>query len=42
MSHEFRAKLRDVNEIEGRRKAFLFEILNGNRDDQDLALEPRR
>ena len=26
MSREFRSKLRDVNEIEGRRKAFLFEF----------------
>src|SRR5437762_9095016 len=41
MSHEFRAKLRDVNEIEGRRKAFLFEILNGIATIKTLALEPR-
>jgi subfamily B ATP-binding cassette protein HlyB/CyaB len=41
MSHEFRIKLRDVNEIEGRRKAFLFEILNGIATIKTLALEPR-
>jgi ATP-binding cassette, subfamily B, bacterial HlyB/CyaB len=41
MSHEFRAKLRDVNDIEGRRKAFLFEILNGIATIKTLALEPR-
>jgi ATP-binding cassette, subfamily B, bacterial HlyB/CyaB len=41
MSHEFRSKLRDVNEIEGRRKAFLFEILNGIATIKTLALEPR-
>jgi subfamily B ATP-binding cassette protein HlyB/CyaB len=41
MSREFRAKLRDVNEIEGRRKAFLFEILNGITTIKTLALEPR-
>lgn len=40
MSHEFRVKLRDVNEIEGRRKAFLFEILNGIDTTKTLALEP--
>jgi hypothetical protein len=37
MSREFRLKLRDVNEIEGRRKAFLFEILPRPRPSrQDL------
>ena len=41
MSREFRDKLRDVNEIEGRRKAFLFEILNGIDTIKTLALEPR-
>ena len=41
MSHEFRGKLNDVNEIEGRRKAFLFEILNGISTIKTLALEPR-
>jgi ATP-binding cassette subfamily B protein len=41
MSHEFRLKLRDVNDIEGRRKAFLFEILNGIDTIKTLALEPR-
>jgi ATP-binding cassette, subfamily B, bacterial HlyB/CyaB len=41
MSHEFRVKLLDVNEIEGRRKAFLFEILNGINTIKSLALEPR-
>ena len=41
MSREFRVKLRDVNEIEGRRKAFLFEILNGIMTIKTLALEPR-
>jgi ATP-binding cassette subfamily B protein len=41
MSREFRLKLRDVNEIEGRRKAFLFEILNGITTIKTLALEPR-
>ena len=41
MSREFRLKLRDVNEIEGRRKAFLFEILNGIATIKALALEPR-
>jgi len=41
MSHEFRRKLRDVNEMEGRRKAFLFEILNGIATIKTLALEPR-
>jgi ATP-binding cassette, subfamily B, bacterial HlyB/CyaB len=41
MSREFRLKLRDVNEIEGRRKAFLFEILNGIATIKTLALEPR-
>jgi ATP-binding cassette, subfamily B, bacterial HlyB/CyaB len=34
-------KLRDVNDIEGRRKAFLFEILNGIMTIKTLALEPR-
>jgi ATP-binding cassette subfamily B protein len=33
--------LRDVNEIEGRRKGFLFEILNGIDTIKTLALEPR-
>ncbi len=41
MSREFRIKLRDVNDIEGRRKAFLFEILNGVETIKTLALEPR-
>jgi ATP-binding cassette subfamily B protein len=41
MSREFRTKLRDVNDIEGRRKAFLFEILNGIATIKTLALEPR-
>jgi subfamily B ATP-binding cassette protein HlyB/CyaB len=41
MSREFRIKLRDVNDIEGRRKAFLFEILNGIDTIKTLALEPR-
>ena len=41
MSREFRLKLRDVNEIEGRRKAFLFEILTGIETIKTLALEPR-
>jgi ATP-binding cassette subfamily B protein len=41
MSHEFRLKLREVNDIEGRRKAFLFEILNGVETIKTLALEPR-
>src|SRR6185437_6590801 len=41
MSREFRLKMRDVNEIEGRRKAFLFEILNGIATIKALALEPR-
>src|SRR5215469_17362300 len=41
MSREFRIKLRDVNDIEGRRKAFLFEILNGILTIKTLALEPR-
>src|SRR5579863_5204839 len=41
MSREFRLKLREVNEIEGRRKAFLFEILNGIATIKTLALEPR-
>ena len=41
MSRDFRAKLGDVNEIEGRRKAFLFEILNGISTIKTLALEPR-
>jgi ATP-binding cassette subfamily B protein len=41
MSHTFRGKLNDVNEIEGRRKAFLFEILNGISTIKTLALEPR-
>jgi ATP-binding cassette, subfamily B, bacterial HlyB/CyaB len=41
MSHTFRARLREVNDIEGRRKAFLFEILNGVQTIKTLALEPR-
>jgi ATP-binding cassette subfamily B protein len=41
MSREFRLKLADVNEIEGRRKAYLFEILNGIATIKTLALEPR-
>jgi ATP-binding cassette subfamily B protein len=41
MSREFRLRLRDVNDIEGRRKAFLFEILNGIETIKTLALEPR-
>jgi ATP-binding cassette subfamily B protein len=41
MSREFRLKLRDVNDIEGRRKAFLFEILSGIETIKTLALEPR-
>ena len=41
MSHEFRLKLKDVNEIEGRRKAYLFELLNGISTIKTLALEPR-
>jgi ATP-binding cassette, subfamily B, bacterial HlyB/CyaB len=41
MSREFRLKLRDVNDIEGRRKAFLYEILNGVETIKTLALEPR-
>jgi len=40
MSREFRLKLREVNDIEGRRKAFLFEILNGIDTIKTLALEP--
>jgi subfamily B ATP-binding cassette protein HlyB/CyaB len=41
MSREFRVKLQQVNDIEGRRKAFLFEILNGAATIKTLALEPR-
>src|SRR5438270_8828469 len=41
MSRDFRSKLQEVNEIEGRRKAFLFEILNGISTIKTLALEPR-
>ena len=41
MSYEFRSKLKDVNEIEGRRKAYLFELLNGITTIKTLALEPR-
>ena len=41
MSREFRGKLNDVNEIEGRRKAYLFELLNGIATIKTLALEPR-
>jgi subfamily B ATP-binding cassette protein HlyB/CyaB len=40
MSGTFRRQLNDVNEIEGRRKAFLFEILNGIQTIKTLALEP--
>ena len=41
MSRTFRRKVNEVNEIEGRRKAFLFEILNGMATIKTLALEPR-
>ena len=41
MSRTFRRKLIEVNEIEGRRKAFLFEILNGIATIKTLELEPR-
>jgi subfamily B ATP-binding cassette protein HlyB/CyaB len=41
MSRRFRERLTEVNEIEGRRKAFLFEILNGIATIKTLALEPR-
>src|SRR5204863_6131128 len=41
MSRTFRNRLSEVNEIEGRRKAFLFEILNGISTIKTLALEPR-
>jgi ATP-binding cassette subfamily B protein len=41
MSRTFRKRLTEVNEIEGRRKAFLFEILNGMATIKTLALEPR-
>ena len=41
MSRTFRSRLTEVNEIEGRRKAFLFEILNGIATIKTLALEPR-
>jgi len=41
MSRTFRKRLTEVNEIEGRRKAFLFEILNGIATIKTLALEPR-
>jgi ATP-binding cassette, subfamily B, bacterial HlyB/CyaB len=41
MSREFRLKLGEVNDIEGRRKAFLYEILNGIETIKTLALEPR-
>jgi ATP-binding cassette, subfamily B, bacterial HlyB/CyaB len=41
MSRSFRDKLGEVNEIEGRRKAFLFEILNGIATIKTLTLEPR-
>jgi ATP-binding cassette subfamily B protein len=41
MSSTFRTQLREVNDIEGRRKAFLFEILNGVQTIKTLALEPR-
>jgi len=39
MSRTFRRQLNEVNEIEGRRKAFLFEILNGTATIKTLALE---
>src|SRR5215471_8168403 len=41
MSRTFRRQLSEVNEIEGRRKAFLFEVLNGMATIKTLALEPR-
>src|SRR6516164_10050523 len=41
MSRTFRHRLNEVNEIEGRRKAFLFEVLNGMATIKTLALEPR-
>jgi len=41
MSRRFRRQLNEVNQIEGRRKAFLFEILNGMATIKTLALEPR-
>ncbi len=41
MSREFRVKLGAVNEIEGRRKAYLYEILAGIDTIKSLALEPR-
>ena len=41
MSRRFRLQLVDVNEIEGRRQAFLFELLNGMQTIKSLALEPR-
>jgi ATP-binding cassette subfamily B protein len=41
MSRTFRRRLNEVNAIEGRRKAFLFEILNGITTIKTLALEPR-
>jgi ATP-binding cassette, subfamily B, bacterial HlyB/CyaB len=41
MSRRFRSQLHEVNQIEGRRKAFLFEILNGMATIKTLALEPR-
>ncbi len=41
MSRRFRVQLREVNDIEGRRKAFLFEMLNGITTIKSLALEPR-
>ena len=40
MSRRFRRELNEVNLIEGRRKAFLFEILNGIATIKTLALEP--
>jgi subfamily B ATP-binding cassette protein HlyB/CyaB len=40
MSWQFRVKLSSVNDIEGRREAFLFEILNGIATIKTLALEP--
>ncbi|MGH7096537.1 MAG: peptidase domain-containing ABC transporter [Stellaceae bacterium] len=41
IARRFRRELNEVNEIEGRRKAFLFEILNGITTIKSLALEPR-
>src|SRR5207249_11101970 len=41
MSRRFRKRLTEVNEIEGRRQAVLFEILNGMSTIKTLAPEPR-